>query len=338
MPEIKEDYHCIDWAINALISHGFIVKSQATLVTTAPWSTVWRFETESEFIYLKRSIQEFSIETKIIEIIDQIQPGFVPKVIAANHELNCFLMFDAGVTLRKQFKHQFDADLLAKLIKQYTTLQCVISEKTTTLLELGVPDWGLKKVPELYADLLENDVLLDEIGILSHETEKLIDMKPKIAEMCERLSSYKIPDTLDHCDFHDNNVLYDSANHHLTLIDLGEMVISHPFFPLHSLFFMQQYWNYFKKDDQNYIKIKDACLSNFRQFESDQHLSQIFDLTLLLHPLYYVFSIMRLITACDKEGFKTEFTDPDGIVKSLKAQKNNIAGCLREIMDMGNPL
>lgn len=331
-----EDTKCIDWASSFLVSNGYEIKYEAKLIQVAPWSFVWRFETESGFIYLKKSIPEFFIETTIIKIIDHVNPDFVPKVIAVNQALHCFLMLDAGITLRERFKYQFDADLLAEVIKKYTLLQCAISEKSDTLFEAGVPDWRLKKLPEFYANLIENDLLLDEIGISSSVKAKLFDLKPRLTEICERLSSFKIPETLDHCDFHDNNVLYDEKNHQLTLIDLGEVVVSHPFFPLHSLFFMQQYWNYFNKDDQDYLKIKDACFYNFRQFESEQHLHEIFDLTLLLHPLYYVLSIMRLTTACDKEGYKTNFTGPDGIVKSLQAQKKNIAGCLRQLIEIEN--
>jgi len=327
-----KDNKCIDWAKGFLISNGYTIKSEAMPITTAPWSIVWKFKTESGCIYLKQTIPEFFIETKVIEVIDRVQSDIVPKVIAVNLDLHCFLMRDAGHTLRERFKNKFDADLLAELIKKYTLLQCAISEQSEALINYGVPDWRLRNLPQMFASLIENDLLLDEIGITTREKSKLNASKKRFSEICERLSSFKIPESLSHCDFHDNNVLYDEKTHHLTVIDLGEVVISHPFFSLHALFFMQEWWGYFKKGDQDYLKTKDACLDNFRQFESEQNLHEIFELTLLLHPLYYVFCIMRLISACDKEGYGTDFTGPDGVVKSLQAQKNNIAGCLRTII------
>jgi hypothetical protein len=333
-----DDNKCIDWGKSYLISNGYLNKAEAVPITIAPWSMVWKFETESGSIYLKKSIPEFSIEAKIITIIDRVEPDFVPKVIAINPDLNCFLMLDAGVPLRERFRHKFDMDILAEVVNKYTRLQCAISGQSDALIEAGVPDWRLNQLPMLYANLIGNHLLLDEVGIAPSEKAKLIALKPKFIEICERLSSFKIPETLNHCDFHDNNVLYDEKNHHLTLMDLVEVVISHPFLSLHSLFFMQQYWNYFKKDDHDYLKLKEVCFHHFRQFESEKNLQEIFNLTLLLHPLFYVFSLMRLITACDKEGYRTHYTGPEGLVKSLQAQKKNIAGCLRQFMDNDNTL
>lgn len=332
-----DENKCVDWAKSYLVSHGYTIKADAELVQLAPWSIVWRIETGSGFIYLKKSIPEFFIETKIIDIIDQVNPDCVPKVIAVNPALHCFLMLDAGVTLRERFKHQFDADLLAEVIKKYTSLQCALSERCDTLIKIGVPDWRLHNLPDLYENLITNHALLKEIGILDSEKDTLHTMRYRFTEICERLRSYKIPETLDHSDFHDNNILFDDKNHYATFIDLGEMVVSHPFFSLHTLFFMQQWWKYFEKNDQDYLKIKEACFHHFRQFESEENLQEIFDLTLLLHPLYYVFCIMRLITTCDKEGYQTHLKGPDGIVKSLQSQKNNIAGCLRQFIQIDNP-
>ncbi|HQS84928.1 MAG: hypothetical protein B7Y25_06730 [Alphaproteobacteria bacterium 16-39-46] len=46
--------------------------------------------------------------------------------------------------------------------------------------------------------------------------------------LCNELSEYNIPHTLEHGDFHDNNVLLQNGN--LTLNDWGDASISHPFF------------------------------------------------------------------------------------------------------------
>ena len=176
--------------------------------------------------------------------------------------------------------------------------------------------------------------MLDAIGILYAEKLELHALGPTLSQICDRLSAYQIPETLNHSDFHDNNILYHEKNHQLTLIDLGEVTVSHPFFSLHSCLFYAKYWNYFNEHDQDYLKIKNACLHNFMTFESESNLLDIFDITFVLHPLYYIFSVMRLITICDKKGFRTDFIGPDGIIKTLQSQKKNLAGCLRRFILM----
>lgn len=329
-----ENNKYLEWASSFLVANGYTIQNAPKLVQSTPWSTVWRFETGMGFIYLKRSIQEFFIETNIIRLIDTLIHDCVPKVLTVNLDLNCFLMQDAGVTLREIFKYKFDADLLEEAIKKYTAIQSTMSAKIDALLDLGVLDWRLNKIPDMYSQLIANDELLDEIGILPSEKAELQVLKSKLSDICDRLTSYKIPQTLDHSDFHDNNILIDEKNNHITIIDLGEVVVSHPFFSLHSCLFYAQYCNYFNKDDQNYLKIKNACLHNFMRFESEDKLLDIFDITYMLHPLYYIFTVMRLITICDKRGFRTDFTGPDGIIKTLNSQKNNIAGCFRRFILM----
>ena len=144
-----ENNPCINWAAGFLKANGYRLKHAPKLIQSTPWSTVWRFETGVGFIYLKKSIQEFFIETKLIHLIDQLIHDCVPKVVAVNVELNCFLMLDAGVTLRERFKHKFDAGLLIEAINKYTALQCAVSSKIDTLIEFGIPDWRLQKFPEL---------------------------------------------------------------------------------------------------------------------------------------------------------------------------------------------
>jgi len=77
--------------------------------------------------------------------------------------------------------------------------------------------------------LSQKDVLMAD-GLTAAEINELEALLPMISSLCEKLSDYAIKQTIVQCDFHDNNILIGEKTKNITLIDLGEIVISHPFF------------------------------------------------------------------------------------------------------------
>jgi Phosphotransferase enzyme family len=156
----------------------------------------------------------------------------VPVLLGINKKLNCFLTKDAGLSLRDYLKQHFQADLLCLAINNYTYIQNMAGEHIQTFLDLGVPDCRLEKFPLLYQQLINQADFLKEDGMTEEELSLLHKLHTQLVSLCERLSSYKIQETLDHCDFHSNNVLIATDTQHLTTIDWGETVITHPLFSL----------------------------------------------------------------------------------------------------------
>src|SRR6202021_730260 len=110
--------------------------------------------------YLKATPELLSLEASIIHILHDQFHASVPEVIAHNTELNCFLMKDAGRSLREILKKQFDAALLCKAIDQFTSIQLTVADHVNIFLDIGVPDWRLDKLPALYKQLLSQKDLL----------------------------------------------------------------------------------------------------------------------------------------------------------------------------------
>jgi Ser/Thr protein kinase RdoA (MazF antagonist) len=59
-------------------------------------------------------------------------------------------------------------------------------------------------------------------------------LAPRFAEICEQLAGFKIPETINHGDFHDGNVLVKDGR--ITLFDWGDGCIAHPFISLRTFF------------------------------------------------------------------------------------------------------
>ena len=145
----------IQWSCKYLSSHGYILKSNLPEnVQNTPWSYVVRFTTSDGYVYLKHTPKLIALEPLINQILHDQFRASVPEVIAHNAKLNCFLMKDAGESLRAILKKQFDAALLCKAIDQFTSMQLAVCDHVNIFLDMGVPDWRLDKLPDLFKQFL----------------------------------------------------------------------------------------------------------------------------------------------------------------------------------------
>jgi hypothetical protein len=220
----------IQWGCRYLSSHGYVLKSEKPeTVQNTPWSYVVRFVTSQGYIYLKHTPHLLALEAKILHMLHDYSCP-VPEVIANSTKLDCFLMKDAGRPLREILKKEFNAELFCKAIDQFTSMQLSVANHVNNFIDIGVPDWQLNKLPNLFAQLLTQKYLLIEDGLLESEIRELEKLIPALTNLCNELSAYSIKQSIVQPDFNDNNTLIDDSQN-ITIIDLGEIVISHPFFP-----------------------------------------------------------------------------------------------------------
>jgi hypothetical protein len=267
----------IQWACEHLLSLGYTLKSnQPKIILNTPWSYVIRFETSNGYIYLKHTPKQLALEATILQILHNRFHAPVPTVIGHSTELNCFLMEDAGLSLRGILKQKFDAELFSKTIDQFTSLQLGTADHVDVLIDAGVPDWRLDKLPYLFKELLSQKNILIEDGLSKIEINELESLLPKVINLCNKLSNYSIKQTIVQPDFSDNNTLIDDSSQDITIIDLGEIVISHPFFSLANCLQQLKKHHRIKDDDDTYFLIRDACFKNFLAFNSKKDLLDAF--------------------------------------------------------------
>lgn len=320
----NDDNDVVEWAVKYLSSHGYTLKcSQPEAVQKKTWSYVIRFVTTNGYIYLKQTPRLIALEPIITSILHDQFHASVPEVIAHNSELNCFLMKDAGSPLRKMLKMQFDVELLCKGIDQFTSLQLKVANHIDLLIEAGVPDWRLNKLPDLFAKFLSQKDILIADGLSEKEIGELEDLLPKVANLCKKLADYSIKQSIAQPDFSDNNLLVDDMLN-ITLVDLGEIVISHPFFSLiNCLKQVKKHYALIDKDD-TYLMIMRACLKNYMNDESKEHLQDAFMVAEILWFVYWALANYRLMVACGEE--KLMVFQPGRIAGELK---NLIVVCHR---------
>lgn len=310
----------IQWACKSLSSLGYTLKNkQPEQVLKTPWSYVARFNTSDGYIYLKHTPALLALEAVIIGVLQDQFHASVPTVIAHNTELNCFLMKDAGRSLRDILKQKFDTKLLCKTIDQFTSLQIATAENVNVFLDIGVPDWRLDKLPALYMELLSQKDILIEDGLSEKEIIELETLLPKVSRLCKKLSDYSIKQTIVQPDFNDNNTLIDDISQRITMIDLGEIVISHPFFSLITCLQQIKRHHGLSVEDHAYLPIMNACLKNYTSIDSKKQILEAFETAQIVWIVYWALSNYRLMMACGKDQL-------------LAFQRGRLSNTLKEFM------
>lgn len=114
----------IKFGLKQLRASGYFLKNEhPEVVQDTPWSYVIRFNTSCGYVYLKQTPQKLGLEPNIIKTLFDRFDFSVPEVIEVNEDLSCFLMKDAGESLRSILKVKFNEYLLVKAIDKFCALQ-----------------------------------------------------------------------------------------------------------------------------------------------------------------------------------------------------------------------
>lgn len=281
------------WAKNILGSNML----DTEIVVQTPWSSVLRISTSEGPFYLKQTPPTLFIEVDILQKYRNLcKITDIPEVIAENKNLHCFLMKECGdATLRTLFDGHLKIDLLVQGLQVYNAMQRATVPHVAVFIQAGVPDWRLKQFSTLYQDLVGNESFLTVNGLETSQIKTLQDAMVSLEALCQELSSYGIPECLNHSDFHENNMLFSSTTKKISIIDLGETAINHPFFSLAA--FLKIPGNRYKvpMDSTDYHILHDTCFQGW--LSSNEDLQKALELTEKLLPIYLLFAHMRLVNA-----------------------------------------
>lgn len=288
----------IEWVIKTLKQ----TEINTTTVVETPWSSVLRITIPQGPLYLKQTPPDLFIEVDVIQKCrDLCKITDIPEVIAENKKLHCFLMKECGdATLRTLFDGHLKIDLLVQGLQVYKAMQQSTTPHVDAFLQSGVPDWRLGQFPTLYQDLVNDETFLKANGLENRQIKTLQNAMMSIEALCQELSSYGIPDCLNHSDFHDNNMLFSNTTKKISIIDLGETAINHPFFSLAA--FLKSLCDRYQVplDSTDYHILHDTCFQGWPLFGKE--LPKALELTDKLLPIYFLFAHMRLVNATCPTG------------------------------------
>jgi hypothetical protein len=302
MSEVDNFQNLNEWSISFLNKQGYGALSGLEPVRVKPWSKVYKAKTQKGDYYLKQPSPYFEIEYNILKQLSLGFTGFIPKVIAHDEKLNAFLMEDAGVPLREILFKEYDLALAQAAIKKYTVIQKFATHLVDDFINIGVDDWRLAELPDGYETFFYEEEFLLNDGLTKEEIKALADLAPLVKQRCEILASFKVPESLEHGDFHDNNILV--KDDLLTIADWGDAVIAHPFFSMTSFLSSAERQHHLKKTGKIYKALKQTYLKEWEEYESPERLEEAFSVAEQLNPVHFALNFYRIFLCSDKS--KTE--------------------------------
>jgi hypothetical protein len=289
-----------EWAEEFLISHGYAVQASFQTVRERPWSRVSRIGTSKGLVYLKQMIPAFAAEANLIQVVPKQFAGYVPKIIISNAGLDAFVMEDAGISLRERLNEKFQMEIPLYALKICGEIQRGMTGCADQLLAVGVPDWRLSKLTGLYISLIDQEEILIADGLSRAEVDSLHALQPRFTNLCDKLSAYGIPETIEHGDFHDNNILV--KDDRVILSDWGDAALSHPFFSL-ATFLKRGLRDYsITPQDPRYGELKYAYLQGWMEFGPVDRLEEAFSLARRLNPVLFAISFSRIVQCTGVAG------------------------------------
>lgn len=229
--EVKE------WIHAQAQRHGILITGEIEQPHLYAWSTVWHIPTDQGTLFFKATAHETIHEAALTQSLARWFPDCMPELIAVDAGRGWMLMRDGGEQLRLSIRPTKDLAPWKPVIKRYAEVQTGLADHVTELLSLRVPDHRLSVLPALFSQLIadESSFMIDqEKGLTSAEWQQVKDKASGVEQICARLAACGIPESLNHGDFHDGNVLVRHGR--ITFFDWGDADVTHPFVSLRTFF------------------------------------------------------------------------------------------------------
>lgn len=320
--QTKQYTPSLQWAEAQLAKQLSASIIQAHEIELKSYSIVLKIETNCGVFYLKQTPQDLFLEPDTIAYLAQSGCNHIPQLIAKNETLLCFLMSSCGeITLRRFFDGKAKLEPLEQGIKQFTAIQRRLEHSVPAMLKLGIPDWRLETFGHLYQQLVENESLLLNDGMTKQEIKQLQHYGTLCKELCAQLSNLNLPQTINHSDFHENNMVLDKQTGEVNLIDWGETVITHPFFSLCGCLWNVTFFQDIKKDSPRYKQLQLCCLDAWLDGYNHQTLDKAFNIANQISGVFAALGYLRMYVATHHLENNVQQMHP-----------GSIAGCLRTFL------
>lgn len=278
------------WAKDTLSAQKIKIFGKFEPVRLMPWSKVYRIKTQHGFVFLKVVTPPFDAELKLLPYLSDHFSEAIPHVIASSPEHCSLLMQDAGAPLRPVMQKSYRLDLAIETLKNYANIQQQLSQQTDLILSLGVPYWRLNTLPSHFLSLLEKEAFLINDGLSRDDIKKLQALSDEIHMLCHKILSYAIPETIEHGDMHDNNILI-SAQSRLIIHDWGDTVLTHPFFSLCGFLHSAVKQHHIKQEISH---LEQAYCDMWLKYETKENIQSILFLVNQLREIKFVLSFSRI--------------------------------------------
>ena len=247
------------------------------------WATVLRVPTRERRLFFKAVIPEVRYEVPLTEAVATYDPELMPPPVATDAERGWMILVDGGRRLRELSVEP--VPVWEELLPRYARLQIAMWREADSLVAVGVPDRRLALLPELVADVLDGA----DHGLEPDEHRALVDLLPRLRELSEELAAFGFPETVQHDDLHDANVLVRDGVAHA--FDWGDTSVSHAFMTLRVTLKFFAHTRELPEGAPEVLRMRDAYLDAWSEFGSRDELLAVceraFRLAIAVRALSY---------------------------------------------------
>ncbi|RSS44014.1 aminoglycoside phosphotransferase family protein [Streptomyces sp. WAC08241] len=214
------------WAERELGRHGLRATGTRE-VRVRPWSVLVRFRTgpgERDAVWFKAGAPDNAFEAPLGDALARWVPDHVVTPLAVDADRAWSLLPDGGPLFRRVLDAgDAGPDAWERAVAQYARMQRALVPHADRMTALGVPDARTARLPGLFDALVAGNAALDPAA-----RRGLVAGRPRLLDWCAELDAYGVPDSLDHCDLHDGQVLAPAPGR-FTFFDWGDAAVGHPF-------------------------------------------------------------------------------------------------------------
>lgn len=278
----------VAWIQSQSSSLGLTVRGPVVQLRTWERSCILRVSTTVGKLYFKAVPTLFAHEIRLTQVLAESYPVQVPQILATHPEQHWMLMQDFG---GQPLSQVLDLALWQSALRQFAQMQIDWAEGIHRLIDLGCPERRLDQLAGQIDSLLAD--LPTMPGLSPEEIAQLQGLAPQLQGLCAKLSGYRIPHTLEHGDFHAQNIILTDQG--ALYFDWSDCAIAHPFFSL-SLFFRsieQEGW--FPNISQVRSRLETAYLEPWRVYEPMNRLLEAFELAQILEILHHAITYHQIL-------------------------------------------
>jgi hypothetical protein len=235
-----------------------------------PWSTALRVPTSDGIVWFKASADALSHDGPVTALLARIRPDAVLTPLALDVERGWSLLPDGGETLRSVLQRNPEPRRWIEALALYSELQLDAAPHVDELVEVGLPDQRLARIPELAEDIGVDDA----------------------AGLCDELAAFGLPESVQHDDFHDANVFVGTGGYRI--FDWGDSCASHPFFSLTIALRAFAHRFGLGHQDPDIRRALDSYLEPWEGFDSRTELSTVAGLAIRLGMLCRALTYRRI--------------------------------------------
>lgn len=250
-----------------------------------------RVKTTERMFYLKILPPFFAHELPLLQYLSLAYPHSVPALVAVDTEAQWMLMRDFGGASLSQSENLSDVE---EALRRYATLQIDQIAHVQHLRTLGCPYLPVEALAQQIDNLLADTPSLmmnSPVGLSEEDVLRFQHLSPLLRSMCQQLADSPVPYSLEHGDFHDENIAMTGTDP--LYFDWTDSCITHPFFSLYPfLLGIETKWSGIAHIGE---RLRDVYLQPWERYASKEQLVAIFELAQKLAPLYLASLYFSLI-------------------------------------------